>query len=192
MPTENKPDLEKDKRETTLNNPEKAINKPAEVQESNDEKIDQDFPGYPHYPAKDDILNPDNHMERLDVDVEKLTRSQQVSKEYLNHVGNTPEVITDVTQEDDEETDIQQQPANDADVTPEDIALLGDRDEDLNMDEDEELKAKGWKPKSSKDLDVPDVEDEVNEPLGVEDEENSYYSLGGDEKNGLEENEDRQ
>ncbi len=37
-----------------------------------------EFPGYPHYPASEDILNqPD--AERVDVDVENLSRSNQTS-----------------------------------------------------------------------------------------------------------------
>lgn len=41
------------------------------------------------------------------------------------------------------------------------------------------------------DLDVPGSElDDLNESIGEEDEENNYYSLGGDEHNNLEENGD--
>ena len=43
------------------NEPSKPINKPEEVPDSNDEKIDEDFPGYPHYPAKVDILHASNN-----------------------------------------------------------------------------------------------------------------------------------
>lgn len=40
-------------------------------------------------------------------------------------------------------------------------------------------------------LDVPGSElDDENEAIGEEDEENNYYSLGGDEHNDLEESED--
>ena len=39
----------------------KPIDKPEEVPASNDEKIDEDFPGYPHYPAKVDILHASNN-----------------------------------------------------------------------------------------------------------------------------------
>ncbi len=42
----------------------------------------------------------------------------------------------------------------------------------------------------SDDLDVPGSElDDNDEIIGEEDEENNYYSLGGDEKNSLEEDE---
>ena len=41
------------------------------------------------------------------------------------------------------------------------------------------------------DLDVPGSElDDKDEAIGEEDEENNYYSLGGDEHNDLEERED--
>lgn len=37
--------------------PTEVINQPEEVQQSNDEKIDQDFPGFPHAPATKEIIN---------------------------------------------------------------------------------------------------------------------------------------
>ena len=48
----------------------------ANSKNKNEEK---DFPGYPHYPAREDILNqPD--VERVDVDVENLSRSNNQLK----------------------------------------------------------------------------------------------------------------
>jgi hypothetical protein len=58
------------------NKTKEVIEAPEEVQESNDEKIDQDFPGYPHSPAKEDILHPNSGFEKADVDVEELSRSR--------------------------------------------------------------------------------------------------------------------
>ena len=47
---------------------------------NNDEE--KDFPGYPHYPAREDILNqPD--AERVDVDVENLSRSNTQTSSAL-------------------------------------------------------------------------------------------------------------
>jgi hypothetical protein len=40
----------------------KPMNEKGDVKKSNDEKIDQDFPGYPHYPAKDDIMQQDERV----------------------------------------------------------------------------------------------------------------------------------
>jgi hypothetical protein len=34
----------------------RPIRKKEEVQQSNDERIDQDFPGYPHHPAKKETI----------------------------------------------------------------------------------------------------------------------------------------
>jgi len=103
------------------------ITLPEEVPESNDEKIDEDFPGYPHYPAKDDILNPDNHTERVEVDPENFAP-------IVKRVNYLPD-------------------------------------------------------QSGDELDVPGTElDDANELIGEEDEENNYYSLGGDNHEDLEEN----
>jgi hypothetical protein len=192
MANENDPKEGNGKAQPTTNNPEEVIDTPKEVEESNDEKIDQDFPGYPHYPAKDDILNPGNDTERVDVDVENLTRSHNVTAEHLKHILGTPEVEPDFTQVPEDETeDIGVTNNNPADVTNEDLAMLGPRDQDMDMDEDEELRARGWQPVTGKDLDVPGEDVDGKEVLGQEDEENSYYSLGGDEMEKLEENDDQ-
>ncbi len=69
------------------NKPEKAINTPGEVEESQDEKINQDFPGYPHHPAKEDIMDPESGMQKKDVDVEKLTRSHKITPDHLKDIS---------------------------------------------------------------------------------------------------------
>lgn len=184
--------IEKDPKENNgkpvpaTNDPEEVIDTPEKVEESNDEKIDQDFPGYPHYPAKDDILNPENHTERLDLDVENISRSHTMTPDYIKNIVGTPEVEPELAGGNEE--DIEKAPPSDADVTAEDLAMLGPRDADMDMDEDEQLRARGWKPSTGKDLDVPDVELGGEEAPGEEDEENSYYSLGGDGKENLREN----
>lgn len=90
-----------------------------------------------------------------------------------------------------------------ADVTAEDLQLLGAIDEDMDMGEDEDLNSKvggldaidddgdplnegsGHSISSTgDDLDVPGSEDDdANESLGEEDEENNYYSLGRNDDN---------
>jgi len=91
------------------------MDKKIKKQETRPEE-DKDFPGYPHYPRKEDIYE------------------------------NKGSVLPD----------------------------------DENKSED-----------SGIDLDVPGSElDDKNEAIGEEDEENNYYSLGGDEHNDLEERED--
>lgn len=173
-----------------------------EVKKSNDEKIDQDFPGYPHYPAKEDIMNPENHTKRVDINVENLTRSglknttPELQKETPNMNEAQPQENTGAAE------------GNEADVTPEDIKNL----ESISRDkgEDEEIESDGSASaftateetvsdldeedlvdeleRTGGDLDVPGEElDDPDEAIGEEDEENNYYSLGGDEMNNLEE-----
>lgn len=192
MPKENDPREANGKPQPATNDPDEVIDTPEEVEESNDEKIDQDFPGYPHYPAKDDILNPENYTERVDIDVENLTRSHAISSEHIKSIKGTPGVEAGVTQvNEDEGGDIEMVPGTDADVTAEDLAMLGERDQDMDMDEDEDLKSRGWQPVTGKDLDIPDADLEGEDALGQGDEENSYYSLGGDRMENLRENDDQ-
>ncbi len=175
--------------EPGTNDPAEAIETPQEVEESNDEKIDEDFPGYPHYPAKDDILNPATDSARVDIDVENLTRSHKITDEHLKDISDIPDTEVDNTEVADTtgEADINTG-ANDSDVTAEDLLILGDRDQDQDMGEDEALEAQGWAPVTGKDLDVPDGDMDVDDTPGEEDEENSYYSLGGDNMENLSEN----
>ena len=46
------------------NDPSTIIEKPEDVPASNDEKIDEDFPGYPHNPASEDILDPNKQKDQ--------------------------------------------------------------------------------------------------------------------------------
>ena len=180
------------KPQPATNDPDEVIEKPEEVQESNDEKIDQDYPGYPHYPAKEDILNPGNNTGRLDLDVENLTRSNTIGFDHIKAITGTPEVEPDFTQVAEEEgEDLEIVAGTEADVTAEDLLLLGPKDGDMDFGEDEELMGRGWVPVTGKDLDVPDADLDGKDSLGQGDEENSYYSLGGDERENLRENDDQ-
>ena len=51
--------------------PTNPITKKEDVQLSNDEHIDQDYPGYPHHPAKENIINPKTEEDILSADVKK-------------------------------------------------------------------------------------------------------------------------
>lgn len=61
------------------NNPSKAMDSKRDVEKSNDPKIEQDFPGYPHYPAKEDIMDKRTDNHRVDADVENLPNSNNLS-----------------------------------------------------------------------------------------------------------------
>jgi hypothetical protein len=59
--------------------PSKAMDSRREVQQSNDQKIDQDFPGYPHYPAKEDIMDQRTDSHRVDLDVENIPSNRNIT-----------------------------------------------------------------------------------------------------------------
>ncbi len=92
-----------------------------------------------------------------------------------------------------------------ADVTEEDLAMLGDPDQDQDMNEDEFIDKEGLdntdfdgdplneaavsEVSSGDDLDIPEEKEE--DPKKTEDdEENDYYSLGGPDQDALEEEKD--
>ena len=69
------------------NNPSKAMDSKKEVEQSPDPKTDQDFPGYPHYPAKEDIMDQRTDTHRVDMNVEELSNTRNltgVSQRYSN------------------------------------------------------------------------------------------------------------
>lgn len=80
--------------------------------------------------------------------------------------------------------DIYEQYQEEADINPEDISKSKDLNEvDPNNEKNFTTDAYG------SDLDVPGSElDDEMEKTGSEDEENNYYSLGGDDHNDLDEN----
>jgi hypothetical protein len=169
------------------NNPSKAMDSKREVEQSNDNKTDQDFPGYPHYPAREDIMDKRNDFTKENIDVENLPNSKNitgVSQRFLagqnqergDQSSNSP------TAKDD---DLDLREGTEADVDDDDLAVLNSTDAEIGRPQNvsnEELDT---------DLDVPGSElDDEDEELGEEDEENNYYSLGGDRHENQEENPD--
>jgi hypothetical protein len=149
----------------------------ANNKNDNEEK---DFPGYPHYPAREDILNqPD--AERVDVDVENLSRSNsQTSSALPDKSVKVPAADEQAPAEVVETGDLDIVPGTEADVTEDDLIALGEKDADFGRREALNI--------NGDDLDVPGSEDDDNnEEIGEEDEENNYYSLGGDAHENLEE-----
>ena len=145
---------------------------------SNENKKDN-LPGYPHYPAQDDITRSGNNNGR---------QMRDDLNDAVNPDNNEPG-----------EDDITTTTSNtDADVTPEDLAILDAADHNMDTqdsanlmhssldssDEDgDPLNEAGsiTNDLSGQDLDVPGSgADDADELIGEEDEENNYYSLGGD------------
>lgn len=146
-----------------------------------DANDNEEFPGYPHYPPKEDIMSPSSDMERVQVDVENLTPSGKYvnPKEEKNNTSTEPVANTDAASEDDELSIVS---GTEADVTRDDLLVLGGTRYSENDLHGTRNTASG------DDLDVPGAElDNTNEDIGEEDEENNYYSLGGDRHENLEE-----
>jgi len=134
---------------------------------SNTNENTKDYPGYPHYPSNEDVM----------------------------HGKKTGEAKPD------EENGIVM--GTDADVSKEDLELLNRAEQNMdttdaanlvhaeldNTDEDGDLLNEEQNASYTGDeLDVPGSElDDRDESTGDEDEENNYYSLGGDDKENLEE-----
>jgi hypothetical protein len=163
------------------------MNTPDQNKKDQQEKS---FPGYPSYPASDDVTNKADREDFgvLHGSVKNPTAgagSEQRAAD-LPPARNSDESL-------DPETD----------VTPEEIAMLTAADQNRDMDDPDAEDAlldttdedgdplnepRGSYDNTGADLDVPGSEsDDGNENVGSEDEENNYYSLGGDNKENLEE-----
>lgn len=73
------------------NDPSRAMDSKREVEQSPDPKTDQDFPGYPHYPAREDIMDERTDSHRVDTNIEDMPANKNntgVSERYKNPNGN--------------------------------------------------------------------------------------------------------
>lgn len=192
----------------------KPMDSRKDVENSPDQKTDQDFPGYPHYPAKEDIMDQRNGFQREEVDVENLSNarnrtgvSQRFPSEEQPVPGNADGADTDAPREPNrasDEEDIEMRPGTEADVSDEERKVLEDAtyyrptdDADNlrtahldNTDfEGEPLNEESFgSTVSGAGLDVPgEVDETATESMGQGDEENKYYSLGSDRQDQNEE-----
>jgi hypothetical protein len=145
------------------------------------------FQGYPHYPANEDITRAKNNNQKVELDAD----------------APQPNYNDSVDERDDEVAIV---PGTDADVTDEDLRMLQAAEQNMdsmdstnlqqsaleNVDDDgDPLNEKGSlsMDMTGEDLDVPGSGvDDADENIGEEDEENNYYSLGGDLHESQEEN----
>lgn len=168
------------------NNPSKAMDSKREVEQSNDQKIDQDFPGYPHYPAKEDIMDQRTGAHKVDMDVENIASARNatgVSQRFARgQEGQRNPPGGEQASEADNSDDLNIKTGTDADVDDDDLAILNSTNDEIGVPQNvsnEDLNT---------DLDVPGSElDDADEVIGEEDEENNYYSLGGDRHESQEE-----
>jgi hypothetical protein len=160
------------------------------------------------YPPQEDIMNRMN-TQRVGIDVDNFSRAlgqENFNKENESLISNPGDIqdepalgAIDEVEEGEanrmerpvpknlilDEDDMDFATGNESDVTKEDLEALGPKDLSLDMGDDENvLKNRVWPvDMAGEDLDVPGAEssgDVQNEAIGREDEENDFYSLGGD------------
>lgn len=141
---------------------------------------EEEFPGYPHYPEKEDIMN-QKDSNRVDVDVEDLSRGSKITATGLPDKSvKIDDPVAKRKNTGDMDDDVKIVRGTEADVTKDDLIALGEKDADFGLRENLDV--------TGDDLDVPgSEEDDADEEIGEEDEENNYYSLGGDAHEDLEE-----
>jgi len=148
-------------------------------------KEDKDLPGYPHYPSQDDIMNPQSGFTKISAD-EEIANSKNISSRSVKNSSDA-----DDSNQADSDDDLGIVAGTDADVTAEDLLILGDPDGDADEGDDEQTgtaRVDDVEGDLDEDLDIPGAElDDKEENIGEEDEENNYYSLGGDRHESLEE-----
>ena len=129
------------------------------------------------YPPGEDIMNRLNRVDRVEIDPDQISKAQGPSSIREELETRFPESL-----------EAQSSIKGPSDLTEEDYEALGPRDLSLDGGDDEQLKHRVWPVDfAARDIDVPGSElDDRNEMVGSEDEENNSYSLGGDEKENLE------
>src|SRR5690349_11023650 len=140
----------------------------ANDNEKKQPRQDQDLPGYPHYPSEEDIMNPKHGYKKIAAD-EELANSARLSRNAVERQANTDENIEPA-----DDDDIKIVRGTEADVTREDLEILGDRNADQDMNDDELTgNARVDDTDEEQDLDIPGSElDDSEENIGEEDEEN--------------------
>ena len=132
------------------------------------------YPGYPHYPANQDITQ----------HADKVTFKEDAGDDLTAQSPLATDNDTDVTAE-----DLQLLDATESNMPTTDAANLQQSILDAVDDDGDPLNEATPGELSGADLDVPGSEDDDrDEALGEEDEENNYYSLGGDNHESQEEN----
>jgi hypothetical protein len=154
-----------------------SIREKREQNDARNREEDKRLPG--EYPPGEDIMNRLNEVERVSLDMDNLSNSKTA--------GAIPDRMEAPFPED-REINVKG-PSN---LTKEDFEALGPRDLSLDGGDDEMLKHRTWPVDfGAKDLDVPDGSTGKTDAMDQGDEENTHYSLGGDDKESLEDDQTR-
>jgi hypothetical protein len=179
-----------------------AANNPAKRMDEN--RGDNDFPGYPHYPKKEDIMDGRSDAERVNVDVENLPNFHNATTPHKLNPGTATERATNSTPTDaDMDTDLGIEMGTEADISAEERKMLEDdmyyptqdedrlrqaRLDDTDMDGEplnEESFGAG-QAETGVDLDMnTDADTTASDAMGQGDEENQYFSLGSAENDNI-------
>jgi len=144
------------------------------------------FQGYPHYPANEDITRAKNNNGKESFDKEDILPLNEGADDIDDDLEIIPGTDADVTEEDLRSLDAAEQNMNTTDSSNLIYSSLDNVDEDGDpLNEDSSI----IDDMTGESLDVPGSSaDDANERIGDEDEENNYYSLGGDLHESQEEN----
>ena len=113
-----------------------------------------------------------------------MNTSNEHKHPLLRHTGDERTLFLPGYLKYDESEDIYNQGKEESEIDPEQVTIVKENEvygvnNEKSFDEDT----------SGNDLDVPGSElDDHQEEIGSEDEENNYYSIGGDEHDNLDEN----
>ncbi|MES2882733.1 MAG: hypothetical protein V4676_11330, partial [Bacteroidota bacterium] len=109
----------------------KGMDSKQDVERSNDAKTDQDFPGYPHYPAKEDIMDQRTDSHQVDIDVENIPANRNntgVGQRFTTENERGRDKDRHNASDDD---DLQLKMGTDADVNEDDLNALGATDAEI-------------------------------------------------------------
>ena len=153
-------------------------------------KSEDEFPGYPHYPAKNDIMNPKNGMAKKEL-IETSRKLVKPSTSGANRKSQEEKMEKPVMPLEEEES-FEKDDNIESEISKEEKFLLESDQLSEDMGEDDELRTRVWPlDMAGEDLDVPGTElDDSAEDAGEEDEENNPYSIGGDRHEDMEQEHD--
>jgi hypothetical protein len=165
---------------------------------------DNDFPGYPHYPKTEDIMDGRSDAERVNVDVENLPSFHNATTAHkLNPGTETDRNVSSSPTDSSMDADLGIEMGTEADVTPEERKMLEDDMYYPTQDEDSLRQARlddtdldgeplneesfgAGQAETGSDLDIDeDVDTTASDAMGQGDEENQYFSLGGGENDNI-------
>ncbi len=142
--------------------------------------------GYPHYPASEDITYAQNNNGKESFDQENILPLNDGPEDMEDELTIVSGTDADVTEEDLRSLDAAEQNMDTTDSSNLIYSSLDSVDNDGDpLNEDSSM----INDMTGESLDVPGSSaDEADERIGDEDEENNYYSLGGDLHESQEEN----